>query len=62
MILTSQKSFSEWGSIFGDVERANATLGRLRHHSITITINGESYRIKDKLKHQITINLPNNPL
>jgi len=49
IILTSNKSYSEWGSIFAkDNVIASAILDRLLHHSTTINIKGESYRLKDK--------------
>ena len=36
--------------IFNDVTLANAILDRLLYHSHIININGNSYRLKDKLK------------
>ena len=50
IILTSNKSFSEWGEVFGDHVLATAILDRLLHHSTTLNIKGESYRLKDKRK------------
>jgi DNA replication protein DnaC len=50
IILTSNKSFGDWGSIFGDPIIATAILDRLLHHSTTINIRGESYRLKDRRK------------
>ena len=44
IILTSNKSYGEWGSIFGDPIIATAILDRLLHHSTTLNIRGESYR------------------
>ncbi len=46
IILSSNKSYGQWNEIFGS--SAAAILDRLLHHSTTITIRGESYRIKDK--------------
>jgi DNA replication protein DnaC len=48
IILTSNKSYGDWGSIFGDPIMATAILDRLLHHSTTINIRGESYRLKDR--------------
>ncbi len=48
IILTSNKSYGEWGSIFGDSIIATAILDRLLHHSTTINIRGESYRLKER--------------
>ncbi len=50
MILTSNRSYGDWGSIFQDNVVASAILDRLLHHSTTINIKGESYRLKDKRK------------
>src|ERR1700758_513200 len=50
IILTSNKSYGEWGSIFGDSIIATAILDRLLHHSPTINIRGESYRLKERRK------------
>ncbi|MBK8574462.1 MAG: ATP-binding protein [Elusimicrobia bacterium] len=48
MILTSNQRFGDWGEIFGDPIIATALLDRLLHHSLTINIKGESYRLKEK--------------
>ncbi|RKY29239.1 MAG: ATP-binding protein [Candidatus Omnitrophota bacterium] len=48
IILTSNKSFSDWGEIFGDNVIASAILDRLLHHCTVINIKGESYRLKDR--------------
>ncbi len=50
LILTSNKSYGAWREIFGDTILATAILDRLLHHSSTINIKGESYRIKEKKK------------
>ena len=50
VILTSNKSFVDWGDIFSDAVLATAILDRLLHHSTTINIKGESYRLKTKRK------------
>ena len=49
-IITTNKAFGKWHEIFNDVTLANAILDRLLHHSHIININGNSYRLKDKLK------------
>jgi DNA replication protein DnaC len=48
IILISNKSYGDWGSIFGDPIIATALLDRLLHHSTTINIRGDSYRLKDR--------------
>ncbi|WP_342405116.1 IS21-like element helper ATPase IstB [Brevibacillus sp. FSL K6-2834] len=50
MILTSNKSFGEWGELMGDPVLATAVLDRLLHHSHVVNIRGNSYRLKEKLK------------
>ena len=50
IILTSNKSYGQWGEIFGDSVLATAILDRLLHHSTTVNIKGESFRIKEKKK------------
>jgi DNA replication protein DnaC len=50
IILTSNKSYGEWGTIFGDPIIATAILDRLLHHSTTLNIRGESYRLKERRK------------
>ena len=48
LIVTSNKSFLDWGEIFNDQVLATAILDRLLHHSTTLNIKGESYRLKEK--------------
>jgi DNA replication protein DnaC len=46
MILTSNKSFKEWGDVFGDAVAASAMLDRLLHHCHLVNIRGNSYRLR----------------
>lgn len=49
IILTSNKPFSEWGTLLGgDSVVASAVLDRLLHHSIVFNVKGESYRLREK--------------
>jgi DNA replication protein DnaC len=50
VIITSNRSYGEWGEVFGDTVIASAILDRLLHHSSTINIKGESYRLREKRK------------
>lgn len=50
MIITSNKSYLEWGKTFGDDVLATAILDRLLHHSVTFNIKGDSYRMEEKKK------------
>ncbi|SFL68833.1 DNA replication protein DnaC [Streptomyces pini] len=49
IILTSNKTFSEWGQVFGDEALAIAILDRLLHHCDVIPVNGPGYRLKNRL-------------
>lgn len=48
IILTSNRSFAEWGALLGDEVLATALLDRLLHHAEVIPINGQSYRMKER--------------
>lgn len=50
IVLTSNKSYGEWGELFPDAVMAAAILDRLLHHSTTVNIKGESYRLRGKRK------------
>lgn len=45
-IITSNKSFMEWGELFGDPVIVTAILDRLLHHCQVINMKGKSYRLK----------------
>jgi len=48
MLITSNRSIGEWGTVFGDAVVATAILDRLLHHSHVLTIRGDSYRLREK--------------
>ncbi|WP_083771440.1 IS21-like element helper ATPase IstB [Sediminispirochaeta smaragdinae] len=50
IILTSNKTFGKWGEIMADDAVATATLDRLLHHSHVVSLKGDSYRMKDRMK------------
>lgn len=50
IILTSNKTYGEWGEVVSDPVLATAMLDRLLHYSTTINIRGESYRLREKRK------------
>lgn len=50
VLITSNQSLANWGEVFGDLVIATAILDRLLHHSTTLNIKGESYRLKEKRK------------
>ena len=47
MIMTSNRGFGEWATIFGDSVVATALLDRLLHHAVVIPIEGNSYRLRE---------------
>jgi DNA replication protein DnaC len=49
IVLTTNRPFREWGTLF-DVDNtlATALIDRLMHHGEAIVIRGDSYRMKDK--------------
>ena len=50
IVLTSNYNFEDWGRFFQDNVVASAIIDRLVHHAKIFYINGESYRLKNKLK------------
>jgi DNA replication protein DnaC len=49
IILTSNTSFAGWGQLLGgDEVLATALLDRLLHHAEVISVNGRSYRMKER--------------
>jgi DNA replication protein DnaC len=50
IILTSNKPFGKWGEIMADDAVATATLDRLLHHAHVVSLKGDSYRMKDRMK------------
>jgi DNA replication protein DnaC len=50
IIMTSNKTFGHWGEIMADDAVATATLDRLLHHAHVVSLQGDSYRMKNRLK------------
>ena len=50
MLITTNQVVTQWGTVFGDDVLAAAILDRLLHHSHTLMIQGESFRLKQKRK------------
>lgn len=44
------KPFGKWSEIMSDDAIATATLDRLLHHAHVVSLKGDSYRMKDRLK------------
>ena len=57
-VLTSNKSFEEWGEIFGDDVMAAALIDRLLHHCHVVNIRGNSYRLRYHTELWATLNSP----
>ena len=57
-IFTSNKPYSEWGEILGDQVIAAATLDRILHHSTTVNIKGESYRLLSRRRAGLPVPSP----
>lgn len=47
-VITSNKTFEEWGKILFDPVLATAILDRFVHHCNFIVINGDSYRMRER--------------
>lgn len=48
IIITTNRSLSEWDKVFIDQTLTTAIIDRLMHHSTIIEVKGESYRFKKK--------------
>ena len=58
MLITSNRSVAEWGTVFADPVVATAILDRLLHHSHVLTIRGDSYRLRAKRQSGLIKALP----
>jgi DNA replication protein DnaC len=66
IIVTSNKTWGAWGDILPDQVMTAAILDRLLHRSVTVNIQGESYRLREHRKaglvpSSLTKGGPNNP-
>lgn len=51
-IVTSNIAFKHWDQIFGNATTASGVLDRLLHHAEVLTIQGDSYRLKQRKERQ----------
>jgi DNA replication protein DnaC len=50
IVMTSNKTFGQWGEVMNDNAKATATLDRLLHHAQVYSLKGDSYRMKERQK------------
>jgi DNA replication protein DnaC len=48
IVVTSNRSFEQWGEILGDAMVAAALIDRLVHHATMIGLKGKSYRLRER--------------
>jgi DNA replication protein DnaC len=47
-MMTSNRPLEDWGKLLGDVPTATAILDRFLHHAEVVSMNGRSYRLRDR--------------
>jgi hypothetical protein len=60
LLITTNQLVTQWGAVFGDDVLAAAILDRLLHHSHTLTIQGDNYRLRQRKKAGLLGRAPRN--
>jgi DNA replication protein DnaC len=47
LVMTTNLAFNDWGTIFPNAACAHALIDRVVHHADVVTIEGESYRLRE---------------
>jgi len=55
IIITSKKSFEEWGEVLWDPVLATAIIDRIIHHCRIIVVKGESYRMQNHKQRRVKL-------
>lgn len=55
LIITSNRAFEEWAEVFNNDLLASAALDRLTHHTHALTIRGDSFRQRNRIKDPLPI-------
>lgn len=52
MMITTNRNFEDWGTLFGDKVIASAIIDRIVHHAAIVKLSGTSYRVKNLIELQ----------